>query len=129
MAWYCAYLPDFNIKMFNWTVVVLWSFEIIYIAAQAAKGQLSHYNHSTPLYSALYAMMALAATIVTVYTAYIGYLFFRNEFTGLPDYYVWSIRLGIVLFVIFSFQGFFMGSRLNHSVGEINDNSDWFIIG
>jgi hypothetical protein len=85
MAWYCAYLPDFNIKMFNWTVVVLWSFEIIYIAAQAAKGQLSHYNHSTPLYSALYAMMALAATIVTVYTAYIGYLFFRNEFTGLPD--------------------------------------------
>jgi hypothetical protein len=31
--------------------------------------------------------------------------------------------------VIFSFQGFAMGSRLSHSVGAINDNSNWFIVG
>jgi NO-binding membrane sensor protein with MHYT domain len=31
--------------------------------------------------------------------------------------------------VIFSFEGFAMGSRLNHSVGALNDNSSWFIIG
>jgi hypothetical protein len=129
MAWYCYYLNDFNINMFNWTVVVLWSFEIVYIALQAGKGQQSHYNLSTPAYSVLYSLMAIAATVVTLYTAYIGFLFFKNSFPQLPNYYVWAIRLGILMFVIFSFEGFAMGSRLNHSVGALNDNSNWLIVG
>lgn len=129
MAWYCYYLPNFNIQLFNWTVVILWSFEIIYIAFQANKGQLSHYNLSTPLYSVLYSLMALAASVVTLYTAYIGILFFRCEFPDLPIYYLWGNRLGIFIFVLFSFEGFAMGSRLNHSIGAVNDNSNWFIIG
>jgi len=73
--------------------------------------------------------MAIAASLVTIYTGYVGFLFFKNSFPDLPDYYVWAIRLSILLFVIFSFEGFAMGSRLNHSVGALNDNSNWFIIG
>jgi len=129
MAWYCSYLPHFNSNLFNWSIIILLGFEIFYIAFQASKGQLSHYNLSTPVYAALYSMMALAATAVTLYTAYVGLLFFTSSFPELPHYYVWAIRLGIVIFVLFSFEGFAMGSRLNHSVGAINDNSNWFIIG
>ncbi|MEZ4905995.1 MAG: hypothetical protein R2822_31625 [Spirosomataceae bacterium] len=73
--------------------------------------------------------MASAATIVTLYTAYIGFLFFKNDFPHLPYHYLWAIRLGIILFVVFSFEGFAMGSRLNHSVGALNDNSKGLIIG
>jgi NO-binding membrane sensor protein with MHYT domain len=129
MAWYVYYLPNFNIKLFNWSIIVLLGFEIVYIAIQASKGQLSHYNLSTPFYSAMFSLMALAATFVTLYTAFVGYLFFINSFPELPNYYVWGIRLGIIIFVIFSFEGFAMGSRLNHSVGALNDNSNWFILG
>jgi hypothetical protein len=129
MAWYCAYLPDFNIKLFNWTVILLLGFEIAYIALQAGRGQLSHYNMSTPFYATLFSMMAIAASVVTIYTAYVGVLFFSNNFENLPIYYVWSIRLAMVLFVIFSFEGFAMGARLSHTVGAINDNSNWFILG
>lgn len=129
MAWYCYYLPNFNITLFNWTVIILLGFEIIYIALQANKGELSHFNLSTPTYAALYSMMAIAATLVTLYTAYVGILFFTNNFPELPEYYVWAIRLAIFIFVIFSFEGFAMGSRLNHSVGALNDNSNWFIVG
>ena len=117
MAWYCAYLPNFNIQLFNWSTIILLGFEIVYIALQASKGQLSHFNLSTPMYSMLYSMMALAATLVTIYTAYVGMLFFTNSFPNLPDYYVWSIRLGIFIFVIFSFEGFVMGSKLTHTIG------------
>jgi hypothetical protein len=117
MAWYCDYLPDFNIRLFNWTVIILLSFEIVYIALQAGRGQLSHYNFSTPVYSTLYALMAVAATLVTVYTAYVGYLFFANEFPDLPQAYLWGIRAGILIFVVFSFEGFVMGSRLTHTIG------------
>jgi hypothetical protein len=129
MAWYCYYLSNFNIKLFNWSVIILLGFEIFYIAFQASKGQLSHYNVSAPIYSALYTIMALAATLVTLYTAYVGFLFFKYDFPILPNYYLWSIRLGILIFVVFSFEGFAMGSRLNHSVGALNDNSNWFILG
>lgn len=129
MAWYCSYLTDFNVKIFNWSVIILLGFEIAYIAIQAGRGQLSHYNISTPFYATLYAMMAIAASLVTIYTAYIGYLFFTNSFSQLPSYYLWSIRLGILIFVVFSFEGFAMGSKLNHSVGALNDNSNWFIVG
>ncbi|MFZ4786314.1 MAG: hypothetical protein ACOYLH_12615, partial [Flavobacteriales bacterium] len=122
MGWFCSYLPNFNVGFFNWTVVAMWSFEILYIAFQASKGQLSHYNVSSPVYSLLYGLMAIAASVVTVYTAYIGWLFFSSDFPSLPDYYFWSIRWGIFLFVIFSFQGFAMGARLSHSVGAVNDN-------
>jgi hypothetical protein len=117
MAWYCHYLPGFNIRLFNWTVIILLGFEIAYIALQAGRGQLSHYNMSTPTYATLYSLMALAATVVTLYTAYIGVLFFTTDFPPLPSYYVWAIRCGLVLFVIFSFEGFVMGSRLSHTIG------------
>ena len=129
MAWYCHYLSDFNVTPFNWTVITLFGFELIYIIFQASKGQLSHFNISTPTYSLLYSLMGLVAVIVTLYTAYIGLLFFRQSFPDLPRYYVWSIRLGILIFVIFSFEGGLMGSRMNHSVGAINDNSNWWIVG
>jgi hypothetical protein len=117
MAWYCWYLPDFNSSFFNWSVIILLGFEIIYIAIQAGRGQLSHFNLSTTVYSALYSAMAIAASLVTIYTAYVGLLFFTNHFPELPDFYLWSIRLGIIIFVIFAFEGFVMGSKLTHTIG------------
>ena len=129
MAWYCYYLPKFNLSLFNWTTVLLLGFELFYIAFQASRGQLSHYNVSNPLYSLLYGLMAVAASATAVYTAYIGWLFLQQEFPTLPLHYLWAIRLGILLFVIFAFEGFAMGSRLNHSVGAYNDNSNLFVLG
>lgn len=117
MAWLTHYLTSFNGSLFAWTVIALFGFEIVYIALQAARGQLSHYNTSTSFYGGLYALMAFAATAVTLYTAYIGVLFFRGSFPQLERHYLWGIRLGIFLFVVFSFQGFLMGSRLSHTVG------------
>ena len=129
MAWYCSYLPSFNITLFNWSTIILLGFEIVYIAFQASKGQSSHYNVSTPVYSALFSLMALAATLVTIYTAYVGLLFWTNKFPDLPMYYLWAIRLGILIFVVFSFEGFAMGSRMSHTLGAVNDNSDLWILG
>ncbi|MCC5938680.1 MAG: hypothetical protein JJU34_15475 [Lunatimonas sp.] len=129
MAWYCYYLPNFNITVFNWSVILLLGFEIAYIAFMAAQGKQSHYNISTPFYSVMFSMMALAATLVTIYTAYVGMLFFTQSVPNLPNYYLWGIRLGILIFVIFSFQGFLMGGRMSHTVGLVNDNSKLFLVG
>lgn len=120
MAWYCSYLPKFNIQLYSWTLIILLGFEIVYIAIQASKGQLSHFNVSNNFYGTLFTLMGVAITIVVVYTAYVAYLFFVNDFPDLPNQYVWAIRLGLILFVIFSLEGYFMGSRLSHTVGAVD---------
>jgi NO-binding membrane sensor protein with MHYT domain len=74
-------------------------------------------------------MMALAATLVTLYTAYVAYQFFTHSFPQLPTYYLWAIRLSLLIFVVFSFEGFAMGSRMSHSIGALNDNSNLWILG
>ncbi len=73
-------------------------------------------------------MMASTATLVTLYTAYVGILFFTNDFPTLPNYYLWSIRLGIIIFVVFSFEGFVMGSRLTHTIGGEDGGSGLYIL-
>lgn len=118
MAWYNAYLePGLDLKLFDWVVTITLGFEIVYIALQASKGQLSHYNQSSPTYAFLFSLMAIAATIATLATAYIGFKFFQTDFPQLPDYYLWAIRIGIILFVIFSFEGFVMGANMAHTIG------------
>lgn len=118
IAWYTGYLEGgIDINLCNYLLVITLAFEVIYIAYQAANGQASHYNISTSLYSALFSLMALAASIATLVVAYIGLKFFALSSITLPAYYLWAIRLGIVFFVIFSFQGFAMGGNMAHTVG------------
>lgn len=117
MVWYAAYLPQFNWTWFERITIAMLGFEIIYIFVQASRGQRSHFNLSNGFYSAMYSLMAMAATAVTLYTTYIGIQFFTQKNIALPDYYLWSIRLGIIIFVIFSFEGFVMGARLSHTIG------------
>jgi hypothetical protein len=129
MLWYCHYLHDFSIRTFNWVVILCLGFEIVYIAWQASRGQASHYNSTTPFYAAMFSLMAIAATIVTCFVAYVAFLFCTQSFPELLPNYLWAIRFGLIIFVIFSFEGFVMGSKLSHTVGAINDNSNWWILG
>jgi hypothetical protein len=118
MGWFMHYLQlPRQVNIYNWVTITLLGFELVYIALQAARGQLSHFNRSTPLYAALYTAMGLAATAVTLHTAYIGVLFCSRPFPQLPDYYLLSIRLGIFLFVIFALEGAVMGARNAHTIG------------
>jgi hypothetical protein len=117
MAWYIFDLPNWDHRFYDWTVILLLTFEIGYIAYRAALGERSHFNVSTPLTGAYFAAMAIAITIVTIYTAYIGVLFFTAQVAPLPVHYLWAIRLGILLFVVFAFEGFVMGSRMTHTIG------------
>lgn len=123
MAWYCHYLSSFNITFFDWANILLFSFELAYITLQAARGQESHFNQSSILYRGLFVGMAIAATLIVLYAGYVGWQFFKSHIQELPAHYLWSIRLAIVIFVIFSLEGFLMGSRQTHSVGANTSSS------
>lgn len=121
MTWYTGYLGKSDaVVWYSWGMVLLFCFEDGYVALMAARGQLSHFNISTPLYAGLYSLMGAGAVGISLWTAYIGLLFFQNDFPNLPLAYVWGIRLGLVIFVIFSMQGLAMGARMTHTIGGEN---------
>ena len=118
MAWLLGYLPQSStIISYTWVVVAVLVFENVYIAIKAAMGQLSHFNISTPFNGVMFGLMGIAISIMTVFTAYIGWLFFVEPLPNLSPAYLWAIRLGIAIFVIFAFEGGIMGSKLSHTVG------------
>ena len=117
MAWFVYYVPSFNVKLFTWANIFLFSFEIVYITIQASRGQESHFNSTSPFYRMMFVGMAIAAIAISIYAAYVGLKFFQADFPNLPDYYVWAIRLGIFIFLVFSFEGMLMGARGSHAIG------------
>jgi hypothetical protein len=55
--------------------------------------------------------------VLAAWTGVIGYYFFKQKNFAAPMPFIWGIRLGIILFVLFSFEGGIMASRLSHTVG------------
>ena len=118
MAWYLDYLNDKRrVQRYTWAVVIVMIIEQVIITWQAANGRLSHFNISTPLYQGLFYLMGAAIVTLTVWTGVIGYYFFKQKQFTVPMPYIWGIRLGIILFVLFAFEGGVMARLLTHTVG------------
>jgi hypothetical protein len=103
--------------IYAWMVGLVLTFEMVAVVGQAALGKLSHFNISSARDALLFAAMGIAITIFTLWTAYISVLFFTLKTQTVPASYVWGIRLGILLFVVFAFEGGIMASQLSHTVG------------
>ncbi|OZI08466.1 hypothetical protein BWI93_08680 [Siphonobacter sp. BAB-5385] len=118
MGWYTGLLTQKpQVNLYSWILVIAMVIELVIITGQAAQGKLSHFNVSSTLDSLLFTTMGVAITIATLWTAYIGLLFFGPHHTVTDAAYLWGIRLGILFFVIFAFEGGLMGARLSHTVG------------
>jgi hypothetical protein len=118
MAWYMFYLQKpRNVRAYSIAVIVALVYEMVAIVWQAAHGRLSHFNNDTPIDRLLFALMGLAILTFWVWTLIITIMFFRKKDFNLPPAYLWSIRLGLVLFLIFSLEGGMMLRILAHTVG------------
>ncbi len=129
MAWYLSYLPtQTGVIWYSWGTIVLLGIENIYIFTQAARGLTSHFNIATPFYSFMWSAMAGAAVAVSLWTAVVSLPFFTEQFSFLPQGYLWGIRIGILIFMIFSMQGLAMGARMAHTVGAADGTAGIAIV-
>jgi hypothetical protein len=118
MGWYLEYLDNKRrVKIYTWMVVIVMIIEQVIITWQAVNGRLSHFNTTSSLYAGLFSFMGVAITVLTVWTGVIGYYFFKQKLFKVPMPYIWGIRLGIIVFVIFAFEGGYMATQLSHTVG------------
>lgn len=124
MGWLMHYLNrPLHTLLFSITLIITLSFELVYITLRASQGQLSHFNISTSFNALMFNLMGIAITIITLWTAYVAFLFWKRRFPELPAAYVWGIRFGLVLFVVFAFSGGMMAARLSHTVGSAMDTA------
>ncbi len=104
-------------KFANFTVFAM-CFEMLAIASQAARGQLSHYNTSSVYNAVIFSAMGIVIVSQTLFALYIGFRFFKVTAAQITPALLWAIRLVIIMAGVFALEGGIMASRLAHTVGS-----------
>lgn len=117
-AIYLNFLKGFDksARLISWGMIAIFFVEMFIVVMQALRGTTSHFNIKTPFDGMLFAVMGLAIALNTFLVAYLLYLYFKAEI-DLPKSIVWGMRLGLILFLVSSFEGGYMSTQLGHSVG------------
>ena len=102
-------------RRISWLITVAMVVEMTVVVTQAARGTLSHFNHATPLDDAAFGVMGLFIVVNTLAVAWTLYLY-RAE-PALAPAITWGVRLGLVLFLMASLEGFIMIRNQAHTVG------------
>ena len=106
-----------------WGAIGTSFFEALYIAFQAGRGMASHFNHSSPLYEALYGLMGLGALILTATAPALAWGIVRNNrATGRTT--LRPLDLAVVIGLVLTFalgvpEGAIMGASQSHLVGAL----------
>jgi hypothetical protein len=124
VAWWFGYLRG-NEKVllclrrsFFITIAV----EILSIALQAVRDVLTQHHLTATLDSAIAATMTTMIFINTLLVIWVAVLFWRDHFNLTPAY-VWSIRLGIVVFLVGNAIGGQMLAHHSHTIGAADGPS------
>lgn len=80
------------------TIILVGAAEVAYITLQAALGQPSHFNDSTPFHSAMYVLMGVGALTLTACSLPLAWMIGRHAEDMAPAY-----RLGAVLGLVLTF--------------------------
>jgi hypothetical protein len=118
MSWLAYYLTNQRkVIVYSWAVVVTMVIEMIIISFQSARGQQSNFNVRNQFNGILFTIMGVSITIFTLWTAYICLLFFLQREFNISKTFLLSIRLGLILFILFALEGWVMVGKLSHTIG------------
>lgn len=110
--------------------VLMIVYEQGYITLQAARGMPSHFNHTAPLYSWLFALMGIFATILTATAPVIGWQLHRHPTPGLAPALKSATVLGLILtFPLTMITAGTLGAQGGHLVGTTMEGPGLFLMG
>ena len=118
LGWLMYYLNDQKkVKVYSWIFFITMLFENGIILMQAVRKTTSHFNSTSALNGMLFSIMGMLIAVFTIFVIVVCISFFRQTQFPIPPAYVWGIRLGLLLFIIFSIEGGVMVGMLKHTVG------------
>jgi len=100
LAWALSYLRDWRRvrAIVGWTTAIVLIVEMGIIAAQAARGTTSHFNVSTPLDGALFAIMGAAIALQTLTSVGAAFALWRARFDDAAM--GWALRFGLTIAIL-----------------------------
>ncbi|MFT6879374.1 MAG: hypothetical protein ACI9QN_001611 [Arcticibacterium sp.] len=121
-AWSMAYLLFYlnnqrAVKWYSILALVTMFFENGIITIQALLGKRSHFNVDDTLGEVLYGIMGVMIVWLTTATLVIAIRFIRQKTYRVNKTIALSIKLGLILFVVFSFFGGYLSAVNSHNVG------------
>ncbi len=119
LAWGVSLLPvdtqrSRSVRFAAYAFVAAAVFELAYMMFQAALGEASHFNRSTPFHETMYSLMGLGAVTLTVTTAYFGWRIRSAGTTVIHFAAGWSF---IVSAVATTIVAGFLASSNGHWIG------------
>ncbi len=108
-------------------IFLLLTCELVIITFQAIRGELSHFNTSSVFNAILFQVMGIMILLNSVVAAWVLILFFKVK--TFPKGYLRAIQIGLVIFLIAGFEGFFMAGRLGHTIGAPDGQEGIFFLG
>jgi hypothetical protein len=123
LAFFVQWVPDHSrnalwFRLYSAVVTFTLFGEILWIVSAAAFGTASHFNTTSPVWVALYALMGVFAVTLTSASMVIGILIWRIRDTGLSPALHLSFSLGLVLtFILTVIVAGYMSSNGSHFVG------------
>jgi hypothetical protein len=121
-SWTLAYLLFYvnnqqKVKWFSYLSVFVMLYENGVITIQAFRGKISHFNQSEIVGGVLYALMGVFIVWLTTATLILTVRFIFQKTYSIAAPFALSIKIGLLLFVIFSFFGGYMSMLNTHNVG------------
>jgi hypothetical protein len=121
-AWTMAYLLYYvdnqqKVRQFSILATVTMIYENAVIIVQAFRGKLSHFNQTEIVGGILYALMGIMIFWLTTATLVLTIRFMRQKTYQINSALVLSIKIGLILFVFFSYFGGYMSAINSHNVG------------
>ncbi len=127
MAWFLYYLPQIRkVQKIKLTIITVMLIEQVIIIYQASRGELSHFNVSSIGNAVLFQIMGIAILINTIMVFWAYRLFSSVE--SLSAGYKRGIRLGMLIFVVASLEGYLMAANLGHTVGAPDGQEGIFFL-
>ncbi|ULQ54106.1 hypothetical protein [Flavihumibacter fluvii] len=120
LAWVMVYLKNQKaVRVYSRMLAITMFIELVIITGQAALGHISHFATEPLPDVILFQVMGLAITTFTLWTGWICICFFRQKEwpIWMSEGYLWGIRLGLLFFVVFALEGFYMVVINQHTIG------------
>jgi hypothetical protein len=118
VAWFIAYLPGpkWALQLFAWGASATMVLESVCLWIQAARGTHSHFNNATEFDAAIFGAMGILILANGLLDLLLLFLFFQKRF-DIPRVYLWSIRIGLGVFLLGGLEGMVMIANNGHAVG------------
>jgi hypothetical protein len=121
-AFTMAYLLQFwqnqmSVKKYSILAAIVMFYEQFAITVQAFRGKLSHFNVTEWFGGILYLFMGITIVSLTIATLFMAIQFIKQKEYSINKTFSLSIKIGMILFVVFSFLGGYMTSINSHNIG------------